>query len=31
MTVEELRRALADLPSDARVWIEAIPDYPPRG
>lgn len=26
MTVEELRRILADLPSDARVWIEAILD-----
>nr|DAT51198.1 MAG TPA: hypothetical protein [Caudoviricetes sp.] len=23
MTVEELRRILADLPSDARVWVEA--------
>ena len=22
MTVEELRRILADLPSDARVWVE---------
>lgn len=26
MTVAELRRILADLPSDARVWIEAILD-----
>lgn len=23
MTVEELRRILADLPSDARAWVEA--------
>ena len=23
MTIEELRRILADLPSDARVWVEA--------
>lgn len=26
MTVEELRALLADMPSDARVWIEAILD-----
>ena len=26
MTVEELRALLADLPSDARVWVEAILD-----
>ena len=29
MTVEELRRILADLPPDARVWVEATLDDAP--
>lgn len=29
MTVEELRRLLADLPPDARVWIESELDGSP--
>ena len=29
MTVAELRRILADLPSDARAWVEAILDDAP--
>ena len=31
MTIEELRHTLADLPSDARIWIESELDDSPAG